>query len=67
MNERDYEGYGSNRLIDSLVSWGGIETINQCIQAQLDAGASHVCIEPMVGPDSCLPENNVLEALAPAN
>ncbi len=67
IDDADCEGQGSDRLIDALIAWGNAETIEQRIQAHLDAGASHVCIEPMVGPDSRLPENELLEALAPAN
>ena len=67
MGDADCEGRGSDRLIDALVAWGNAETIEQRVQAHLDAGASHVCIEPMVAADSRLPDNELLEALAPVN
>lgn len=67
MDKTDCEGQGSDRLIDSLIAWGNAETIEQRVQAHLDAGASHVCIEPMVGTDSRLPDNELLAALAPAS
>lgn len=65
MKDSDCEGQGSNRLIDSLVAWGSADAIERRIQAHFDAGASHVCIEPMVVPGSRLPNDELLEALAP--
>lgn len=34
-------------FIDTTFAWGGIESIEERIQAHLDAGASHVCIQPI--------------------
>lgn len=65
MDDSDFEGGGSDRLIDSLVAWGDVVAIEKRIQAQLDAGASHVCIEPMVGEGSRLPDDDLLAVLAP--
>lgn len=43
----DWANDGTDRLIDALVAWGDPDTIGQRIQAHLDAGANHVCIQPL--------------------
>jgi probable F420-dependent oxidoreductase len=45
--ENDFAGGGSDRLVDSLVAWGDTETVAKRVQAHLDAGADHVCIQPL--------------------
>ncbi len=57
---------GSDRLIDALVAWGDEKAIAERIQAHRDAGASHVCIQPLK-PDGKPGEVDwrVLEAMAP--
>jgi probable F420-dependent oxidoreductase len=45
--ERDLEGAGSERLIDALVATGGTEDAAARVQAHLDAGADHVCVNPI--------------------
>jgi probable F420-dependent oxidoreductase len=64
--DADFENGGSDRLVDACVVWGDEQTIRARIEAHRDAGADHVCIQP-VHPDG-LPEPDwrVLEALAPA-
>jgi probable F420-dependent oxidoreductase len=59
---------GSDRLIDALVAWGDEKAIADRVQAHRDAGASHVCIQPLK-PGGAMGEVdwNVLEALAPGS
>jgi len=38
---------GSDRLVDALVAWGDEDVIAVRVQAQRDAGASHVCIQAL--------------------
>lgn len=38
---------GSDKLIDALVGWGDADALRARIQAHRDAGASHVCIQPL--------------------
>ncbi len=47
MDEADFENGGSNRFIDATFAWGSIDEIKARIQAHFDAGASHVCIQPV--------------------
>jgi probable F420-dependent oxidoreductase len=43
--DEDLTGSGSDRLIDALVLHGDATTIAAGVQAHLDAGADHVCIQ----------------------
>ena len=45
--ERDIAGSGSDRLIDAVVPHGSAEAIAEVVRAHLDAGADHVCIQPV--------------------
>jgi len=54
------------RFLDALVAWGDDDAIAARIADHIDAGASHVCIQP-VDPDTAgQPDWRILEALAPA-
>ncbi len=64
--DNDLAAGGSDRLIDALVAWGDEKTIERRIQAHRDAGASHVCIQPINPDGSLLPDIRVVEAMAPA-
>jgi probable F420-dependent oxidoreductase len=56
---------GSDRLIDALVAWGSEAEIAARIQEHFEAGASHVCINPIDPTGGDRPDARVLEALAP--
>jgi probable F420-dependent oxidoreductase len=45
--ERDVAGGGSDRLIDAVVPHGTAEQVAEAVRAHLDAGADHVCIQPL--------------------
>ena len=36
---------GSDRLVDTIVAWGDLDTIKTRVQAHRDAGANHVCVQ----------------------
>jgi probable F420-dependent oxidoreductase len=40
----DFEGGGSDHLIDGLIAWGGEEEIATRVDAHRDAGADGVCV-----------------------
>jgi probable F420-dependent oxidoreductase len=62
----DFEGGGSDRLVDSIVAWGSEDALRERLAAHRAAGAHHVCILPL-GPDGSLrPDERVIEALAPS-
>jgi alkanesulfonate monooxygenase SsuD/methylene tetrahydromethanopterin reductase-like flavin-dependent oxidoreductase (luciferase family) len=46
-DEADLANGGGDRLIDDLVAWGSAAEIAARLQEQFDAGASHVCINPI--------------------
>ncbi|MBI2773639.1 MAG: TIGR03620 family F420-dependent LLM class oxidoreductase [Chloroflexi bacterium] len=37
----------SDRLVDAIVAWGPMKTVIARVRAHLDAGADHVCIQPL--------------------
>jgi probable F420-dependent oxidoreductase len=45
----DFADGGSDRLIDGVVAWGDEAAIARRVQAHLDAGADHVCIQAVTG------------------
>ncbi len=61
----DLENRGSDRLIDADVAWGSEDKIMDRINAQIDAGANHVCAMPLRSDSVALPDERLLEALAP--
>lgn len=63
-DDSDYQDGGSDRLIDALVAWGSAETIHQRVRAHLDAGATHVCIQPVLPEGGRVPSESMLEALS---
>jgi probable F420-dependent oxidoreductase len=65
-DEADLGDGGSDRLVDAIVAWGDEVAIAERIQAHRDAGADHVCIQPLRPDGQPGPDPTVLEALAPA-
>ncbi len=47
LEDADFEHGGSDKFIDSTFAWGTADKIKARIQAHFDAGASHVCIQPV--------------------
>jgi probable F420-dependent oxidoreductase len=46
-DESDLEGGGSDRLIDAVVPHGSAEEVAEAVRAHLEAGADHVCLQPV--------------------
>ena len=63
--DSDFEGGGSDRLVDAIVAWGDEKAIRSRIQAHWDAGADHVCIQPFTNDGGRRPDERLLELLAP--
>ncbi len=63
--DADIADGGSDRLVDAIVAWGDEKTIRARIQAHYDAGADHVCIQPLRADGIPGPDERVLEVLAP--
>jgi probable F420-dependent oxidoreductase len=62
----DFAGGGSDRFIDAMVAWGDETAIRQRIQDHWDAGADHVCIQPLHPEGARQIDERILELLAPA-
>jgi probable F420-dependent oxidoreductase len=63
--DADFENGGSDRFIDATFAWGEVPAIEKRVRAHLDAGASHVCIQPVHPEGLPQPDWRILEALAP--
>jgi probable F420-dependent oxidoreductase len=46
-DESDIEDGGSDRLIDAVIPHGSPEAIAAAVRAHFDAGADHVCLQPL--------------------
>jgi probable F420-dependent oxidoreductase len=44
---RDFADGGSDRLIDALIPHGSAEAVAEGVREHLDAGADHVCLQPV--------------------
>ena len=63
----DLAGGGSDRLLDAMVAWGDEGAIRARVQQYWDAGADHVCIQPISPQGSRQAANEpILDLLAPA-
>jgi probable F420-dependent oxidoreductase len=65
-DDADFADGGSDRLIDAMICWGDEDRLRAKVQEHHDAGADHVCIQP-IRPDGgpgC--DEKVLELLAPS-
>jgi len=63
--EDDLAGRGSDRFLDAMVAWGTPEQVRARLQAHLDAGADHVCLQPLHPDGGRAPHLEALDALAP--
>jgi probable F420-dependent oxidoreductase len=63
--DADMTDGGSDRLVDAIVAPGDEAAIAARIQAHYDAGADHVCVQPLRPDGNPGPDLRALEALAP--
>jgi len=55
----------TDRFVDALVAWGDVVAIRGRIEAHYDAGATHVCIQPLQAVGTGPVDWECLESLAP--
>jgi probable F420-dependent oxidoreductase len=55
----------ANRFVDHVIVWGDEDRLRAGIQAHYDAGADHVCVQPVSTEGPLVLDWNALEALAP--
>jgi probable F420-dependent oxidoreductase len=60
----DVAGGGSDRLVDAIVAWGGIDAIVARVKAHHDAGADHVCLQVLRANPAELPRDSWRELAA---
>ena len=60
----DMANGGSDRLVDAIVAWGGIEAIAARVKAHHDAGADHVCLQVLRANPNELPREEWRELAA---
>ncbi|MDJ0867762.1 MAG: TIGR03620 family F420-dependent LLM class oxidoreductase [Myxococcota bacterium] len=65
-DESDFAGDCSDKLVDAIVAWGDEDAIRRRIQEHYDAGADHVCIQPLHPEGAPVPHRELLALLAPA-
>jgi probable F420-dependent oxidoreductase len=53
--EEDVGGAGSDKLVDDIVAWGGVEVVVSRINAHFEAGADHVCVQVIAEDMRALP------------
>jgi probable F420-dependent oxidoreductase len=61
----DFPDGGTDRLVDTICAWGGVEAIAGRVAAHLDAGADHVAVQVLVDDRRGLPRAE-WATLAPA-
>jgi probable F420-dependent oxidoreductase len=62
----DFAAGGSDRFVDANVAWGDEGAIRRRVQQHWDAGADHVCIQPINPDGSRRPDEKALALFAPA-
>ncbi len=62
--EDDLGNGGSDRFLDAMVAWGDEKAIRARIKAHIDAGASHVCIQPLRVDGQPGPDYDAMKMLA---
>jgi probable F420-dependent oxidoreductase len=63
-SEADLADGGSDKFIDAMCLWGDAATIKKGLRAHFDAGATHVCLQPVHADGDFAARDKMLEALA---
>ena len=63
-SEADLADGGSDRFIDAMCLWGDTATIKKGLRAHFDAGATHVCLQPVHADGDFAARDRMLAALA---
>jgi probable F420-dependent oxidoreductase len=62
--EAELDNGGNDRFIDAMVAWGDAATIKGKLRAHFDAGATHVCLQPVHADGDFAARDAMLKALA---
>jgi probable F420-dependent oxidoreductase len=62
--EQDLADGGSDKFIDAMCLWGDAATVKKGLHAHFDAGATHVCLQPVHADGDFAARDRMLETLA---
>jgi probable F420-dependent oxidoreductase len=62
--EAELSDGGSDRFIDAMVLWGDAATVKKGLRAHFDAGATHVCLQPVHADGDFAARDRMLEVLS---
>ncbi len=62
--EKDLSDGGSDKFIDAMCLWGDANTVKKGLRAHFDAGATHVCLQPVHDDGDFAARDKMLAALA---
>ncbi|HTR86103.1 MAG TPA: TIGR03620 family F420-dependent LLM class oxidoreductase [Reyranella sp.] len=63
-SEADLKDGGSDKFIDAMCLWGDANTVKKGLRAHFDAGATHVCLQPVHADGDFAARDKMLAALA---
>ena len=63
-SEQDLSDGGSDKFIDAMCLWGDANTVKKGLRAHFDAGATHVCLQPVHADGDFAARDKMLAALA---
>jgi hypothetical protein len=62
--EADLADGGNDRFIDAMVLWGDADAIKRGLRAHFEAGATHVCLQPVHADGDFAARDRMLAAFA---
>jgi probable F420-dependent oxidoreductase len=62
--QADLADGGSDKFIDAMCLWGDANTVKKGLRAHFDAGATHVCLQPVHADGDFAARDKMLAALA---
>jgi probable F420-dependent oxidoreductase len=62
--EADLANGGSDRFIDAMCLWGDADMVRRGLRAHFDAGATHVCLQPVHEDGDMAARDKIIETLA---
>lgn len=63
-SEADLTNGGSDRFIDAMCLWGDADTVRRGLRRHFEAGATHVCLQPVHEDGNIAARNKIIETLA---
>ena len=63
-SEADLADGGSDKFIDAMCLWGDAATVKKGLRAHFEAGATHVCLQPVHADGDYATRDRMLAALA---